>query len=45
MSWWLELVIGIVVMSALVVLLGPGLWSSRVNLKKSDDDPRSPPKP
>jgi hypothetical protein len=29
--------IGMAVMILLVVLLGPGLWSSRVDINKSDD--------
>ena len=44
MSWLLELIIGVVVITSLVVLLGPGLWSSRLNIHKSDD-PKDPPKP
>jgi hypothetical protein len=28
------------VMIVLVVLLGPGLWSSRVDIRKSDDKPQ-----
>jgi hypothetical protein len=42
-DWWVELVIGVVVITALVVLLGPGLWSSRLSIHKSDD-PKKPPK-
>jgi len=43
-SWLWELMIGVVVITALVVLLGPGLWSSRLSIHKSDD-PKDPPKP
>lgn len=44
MSWFLELIVGVLVITALVVVLGPGLWSSRLNIHKSDD-PKDPPKP
>ena len=44
MDFVLELVVGVVVITALVVLLGPGLWSSRLSINKSDD-PKEPPKP
>ncbi len=44
MNWVLELIIGVVVLTGLVVLLGPGLWSSRLSIHKSDD-PKRPPKP
>jgi hypothetical protein len=37
LGFWLELLLGMVVMTLLVVLLGPGLWSSRVDIHKSDD--------
>lgn len=37
MGFWTELFIGMAVMILLVVLLGPGLWSSRVDIHKSDD--------
>lgn len=37
MGFWVELFIGMAVMILLVVLLGPGLWSSRVDIHKSDD--------
>ncbi len=37
MGFWGELLIGIAVMILLVVLLGPGLWSSRVDINKADD--------
>ncbi len=40
MGFWLEFMIGMLVVTLLVVVLGPGLWSSRLNLKKSDDPPR-----
>jgi hypothetical protein len=43
-SWVLELLIGVFVLTGLVVLLGPGLWSSRLAIHKSDD-PKDPPKP
>lgn len=33
-------VVGMAVMILLVVLLGPGLWSSRVDIHKSDDPPQ-----
>jgi hypothetical protein len=39
-----EVLVGVVVLTALVVLLGPGLWSSRLSIHKSDD-PKKPPKP
>lgn len=37
MGFWLEFLIGFLVITLLVVVLGPGLWSSRVDLKKSDE--------
>ncbi len=37
MGFWVETLIGMAVMILLVVLLGPGLWSSRVDIHKSDD--------
>jgi hypothetical protein len=37
MGFWGEMVIGVVVMVLLVVVLGAGLWSSRVAIHKSDD--------
>jgi hypothetical protein len=40
-GFWAETLIGMVVMILLVVLLGPGLWSSRVDLKKADDARKS----
>ncbi len=40
MGFWVETLIGMAVMILLVVLLGPGLWSSRVNIHKSDDKPQ-----
>ena len=40
MGFWVETLIGMAVMILLVVLLGPGLWSSRVNIHKSDDQTR-----
>ena len=39
MGFWVETLIGMAVMILLVVLLGPGLWSSRVDIHKSDDKP------
>jgi len=36
-GFWVETLIGMVVMIVLVVLLGPGLWSSRVDIHKADD--------
>lgn len=39
MGFWVETLIGMTVMILLVVLLGPGLWSSRVDIHKSDDKP------
>ncbi|KFE69541.1 hypothetical protein [Hyalangium minutum] len=45
MGFWLETLIGMVVMVVLVVLLGPGLWSSRVDIHKSDDKSRDKPPP
>jgi hypothetical protein len=39
-GFWLETLIGMTVMILLVVLLGPGLWSSRVDISKSDDAPK-----
>jgi hypothetical protein len=45
-GFWLETLIGMTVMILLVVLLGPGLWSSRVDIHKADDKPRDKnPKP
>jgi hypothetical protein len=35
-GFWLETLIGMAVMIILVVLLGPGLWSSRVDIHKAD---------
>ncbi|HVG57627.1 MAG TPA: hypothetical protein VNA24_03675 [Hyalangium sp.] len=32
--------VGMAVMILLVVLLGPGLWSSRVDIHKSDEKPQ-----
>ena len=43
-GWVMELLIGVVVLTGLVVLLGPGLWSSRLSIHKSDD-PKDPPRP
>ena len=37
MGFWLETLIGMTVMILLVVFLGPGLWSSRVDIHKADD--------
>ena len=37
MGFWVEMLIGLVVTVLLVVVLGPGLWSSRVNIHKPDD--------
>lgn len=37
MGFWVETLIGMVVMIVLVVLLGPGLWSSRVDIHKPDE--------
>ena len=37
MAFWVQTLIGMAVMILLVVLLGPGLWSSRVDIRKSDD--------
>ena len=46
MGFWVETLIGMTVMILLVVLLGPGLWSSRVDLRKPDDKPQDKdPKP
>ena len=51
MGFWAELFIGMAVMMLLVVLLGPGLWSSRVDIHKADDrkaknkDKDAPPNP
>jgi hypothetical protein len=36
-EFWLYTLLGMVVMIILVVLLGPGLWSSRVDIHKADD--------
>jgi hypothetical protein len=44
LGFWLEMLIGMAVMILLVVLMGPGLWSSRVNLRKPDDAPKPPAK-
>jgi hypothetical protein len=45
-GFWVETLIGMTVMILLVVLLGPGLWSSRVDLRKADGKPQDkPPKP
>jgi hypothetical protein len=47
-GFWVETLIGMVVMIVLVVLLGPGLWSSRVDIHKADDKPQdknAPPGP
>lgn|GEM_PF-2187771 len=41
MGFWVETLIGMVVMIVLVVLLGPGLWSSRVDIHKADDKSRN----
>jgi hypothetical protein len=38
------MLIGLVVITLLVILLGPGLWSSRVDIHKSDDKTKKPPK-
>jgi hypothetical protein len=43
-SFWLEMLIGLGVITLLVVLLGPGLWSSRVDFHKPDDPKNKPPK-
>ena len=37
MEFWVEMAVGMAVMILLVVLLGPGLWSSRVDINKADD--------
>ena len=37
MGFWIELFIGMAVMILLVVLLAPGLWSSRLDIHKADD--------
>ncbi|MDY7228231.1 hypothetical protein [Hyalangium rubrum] len=34
---WLEMLLGVVLMTALIIVLVPGLWSSRLQLHKSDD--------
>jgi hypothetical protein len=39
-GFWVETLIGMTVMILLVVLLGPGLWSSRVDIRKPDDKPK-----
>jgi hypothetical protein len=39
-GFWLETLIGMAVMILLVLLLGPGLWSSRVDIHKSDGKPQ-----
>jgi hypothetical protein len=36
-GFWVETLIGMAVIILLVVLLGPGLWSSRVDIHKSDE--------
>jgi hypothetical protein len=38
------MLIGLVVITLLVVLLGPGLWSSRVDIHKPDDPSDKTPK-
>lgn len=43
MSWW-EMLIGVLLMTALIIVAVPGLWSSRLQLGRSDDAPRKPPK-
>ncbi|WP_224242614.1 hypothetical protein [Hyalangium gracile] len=45
MGFWLEMLIGLVVTVLLVVFLGPGLWSSRVDIRKSDDKRDQGPRP
>ena len=40
MGFWLETLIGMVVMILLVVIFGAGLWSSRVDIRQSDDKTR-----
>jgi hypothetical protein len=37
LGFWAELFIGMAVMILLVVLLAPGLWSSRLDIHKADD--------
>lgn len=44
-SFWLEMLIGLGVITLLVILLGPGLWSSRVDIHKSDDPKNKTTKP
>jgi hypothetical protein len=45
-GFWVQTLIGMTVMILLVVLLGPGLWSSRVDIHKPDDQPQGKgPKP
>jgi hypothetical protein len=39
-GFWVETLIGMVVMILLIMLLGPGLWSSRVDIRKADDKPQ-----
>lgn len=41
MGFWVELSIGLVVITLLVIFMGPGLWSSRVSFKRPDDAPKS----
>jgi hypothetical protein len=36
----MEMLIGVVVMVLLVVVLGPGLWSSSLSLRKEQDERR-----
>ncbi len=30
---WIEMLVGVLVISALVVLMGPSLWSSRLSMR------------
>jgi hypothetical protein len=40
LGFWWELLLGMLVVTLLVVLMGPGLWSSRLSLRKPDDEPK-----
>ena len=44
-AMWVEMVVGILVISVLVFLMGPVFWSSRMSLrdKNPDDKFRKPP--
>ena len=39
-GFWMELSIGLAVITLLVIFMGPGLWSSRVSWKQPDDAPK-----